>query len=132
MTGKRSLSHKDRVLFGEIIRLHHFVVHFPVTVFIIYPGAGLRLIPFMYKNFDVEERIYLWIIFHNWILSMVLNLKLTVLGSESEAHVDLVAIRLTPTLHFDWQSVSSLTKPAFILSSSTCFFHVLFCLPFLP
>ena len=35
-----------------------------------------------------------------------------------------------PTLHFDQQSVSSLLKPTFTLSSSTCFFHVPFSLPF--
>ena len=31
---------------------------------------------------------------------------------------------------FEWQSASPLLKPTFILSSSTCFFHVLFVLPF--
>ena len=39
-------------------------------------------------------------------------------------------IWLTPTLHFDRQSVSSIIKPTFTLSSSACFFHVLFNIPF--
>ena len=43
-----------------------------------------------------------------------------------QIHFNLVGIRLTSTIHFDRQSASSLLKPTFILSSSTCFFHVLF------
>ena len=36
----------------------------------------------------------------------------------------------TPTFHFDRQRASSHLKPTFTLSSSTCFFHVHFGLPF--
>ena len=36
----------------------------------------------------------------------------------------------TPTLHFDRQNESSHLKPIFTLSSSICFFHVLFSLSF--
>ena len=49
---------------------------------------------------------------------------------DSLIHINPAAIWLTPTLHIDRQSASSLLKPTFTLSSSTSFFHVLLGLPF--
>ena len=62
------------------------------------------------------------------------NISYLVVSSISEGghiHLNPAAILFTPTLHFERQSVSFLLKPTFILSSSTCFFHILFGLPFL-
>ena len=39
-----------------------------------------------------------------------------------QIHLNLVAIRLTPTIHFDRQITPSLLKPTFTLSSSACSF----------
>ena len=51
-------------------------------------------------------------------------------SENGQIHLKPAAIWFTPALHFDWQSASSLLKPIFTLSSSTCSFHVLFGLPF--
>ena len=48
----------------------------------------------------------------------------------SQIHLKLVVIWLTPTIHFYQQNTSSLLKLTFILSSSSCFLHVLFSLNF--
>ena len=45
-------------------------------------------------------------------------------------HINLVAIWLKPTIHFDRQSASSLLWQTFTHSSSTCFFQLPFSLPF--
>ena len=47
-----------------------------------------------------------------------------------QIHLNPAVIRLAPTLNLDRQSEFSILKPTIILSSSTCFFHVLFDLPF--
>ena len=46
-----------------------------------------------------------------------------------QIHVNLLAIRLTPTIHCDLQTASSMLNPTFILSSSNRFFHLLHGLP---
>ena len=59
-----------------------------------------------------------------------LNLVLSPTSEGGQIHLNLVAIKFTPTVHFDRQSASSLLKPTFTLFPSTCFFHVLYGLPF--
>ena len=44
--------------------------------------------------------------------------------------LNLVAIRLAQTFHFERQRASSMLKTTLTLSYSTCLFHVLFRLPF--
>ena len=69
---------------------------------------------------------YIWFIFHKLISIRKTHWEL---GERSHIYHDLVEFILSPTILFDLQNTSML-KPTIILSSSTCFFHVLFGLPF--
>ena len=62
--------------------------------------------------------------------TIVYNLVVSPTSEVDQIHLNPAANRLTPTFHFDRQSASSILTPTFTLSSSTCFFHVLFSLPF--
>ena len=58
------------------------------------------------------------------------NLVVSPKSEGGQIHLNPAAILLRPTLHLERQSASSPLKPTFTLSSSTCFLHVLFGLPF--
>ena len=51
----------------------------------------------------------------------VLNLVVSPISDDGQIHFNLVVIRLIPTIHD-----SFLLRLTYLLSSSTCFFHVLF------
>ena len=61
------------------------------------------------------------------------NLVVSPTSEGDQIHLNPAATLFTPTLPPpDRQSASSLLKPIFTLTSSTCFFHVFFGLPFFP
>ena len=64
--------------------------------------------------------------------TIVYNLVLSPTSEVRQTHVNLVAVRLTLTLHFNQQSASSLRKPTFTLFSSTCLLPCPLQPPFLP
>ena len=47
-------------------------------------------------------------------------------SEDDQIHLNPAVILFTPALHFERQSAYVLLKPTFILSSSTCLFHVFF------
>ena len=60
------------------------------------------------------------------------NLVISRISEGGQIHLNPAAILFMPTLQrqYEQQSASFLLKPTFIHSSKTCFFHVLFGLPF--
>ena len=60
----------------------------------------------------------------------VYNLVVSPTSEGGQIHCNTASIRFMPTLHFNQQRASSLLKLTFTLSSSTCFFHVIFGLSF--
>ena len=59
----------------------------------------------------------------------VLNPVVSLVIEGAGIHLNLVAMCLTQTTHFDRQRASSLLKPTFVHYSLNCFLHVVFYLP---